>query len=52
MIDEKSNSQSYSERVTSGAERIARRMGGQFVPNQNWETVVKAGSNGRSAAAK
>lgn len=39
---------SYQKRLTSGAERMARRMGSEFVRNDRWETVVKASARGES----
>jgi hypothetical protein len=35
---------SYEQKLTSGAERMARRMGGEFVRDQRWDTVVRASS--------
>jgi hypothetical protein len=38
------NPQSFSQKVNRGADRMAQRMGGQFVQNSRWETVVTASS--------
>jgi hypothetical protein len=42
MSDDNRKPMSYEQKLTSGAERMARRMGGQFVRDQRWDTVVRA----------
>lgn len=48
MNDGNRKTQSYEQRLVSGAERMARRMGGQFKPDQRWGDVVKASTSARS----
>lgn len=44
-MDTLQRTHSFSEKVSNGAEKMAQRMGGQFVPNQRWENVVTASSS-------
>ncbi len=36
--------ESYEQRLSEAVERMAYRMGGQFVPHQRWDDVVRAPS--------
>ena len=47
MSDDKDRVQSYEQKLASGAARMARRMGVQFVPDQRWGDVVKASASSR-----
>lgn len=40
---------SYAEKLSSSADRMARRMGGQFVRDSRWDNVVKASEKPASA---
>ncbi|WP_156416797.1 hypothetical protein [Sphingopyxis sp. A083] len=48
MNENTRKTQSYEQKLVLGAERMARRMGGQFKPDQRWSDVVKASTSTRS----
>ena len=37
---------SFSEKVSNGAEKMAQRMGGQFVRNERWGNIAAANTSG------
>ncbi|NJL18658.1 MAG: hypothetical protein HC938_17375 [Nitrospira sp.] len=41
-MDTSQHKRSLSERLGNGADKMAQRMGGQFVKNERWGNVVAA----------
>jgi len=49
MARENGEAKPYEQKVSEAADRLARRMGGQFVTDQRWQDVVRASQRDRAA---
>lgn len=51
MSNARNNQRSFGEKVSFATNRMAHRMGGEFVVNDRWESMVKASSSHSNKAS-